>query len=197
MSEIKSAWEIALERTRDVKSDKQSIVAHETRQEGQRLASAFLQEEVADLAKELKKYSGDRAGWVREGVYNVAEANLVLPTEGSQASQLLPKVEKLLHAVIKDKRHVSALVQQLQQFFQQYEADRENLRQQLTQQYEPRLRQKEQELAQQVGSQVKLDPMSDPEFAKALRQHMGRLEEQYQSVLTQAKSDLRAMFEGR
>lgn len=196
MSEIKSAWEIALERTKDVKSDKQSIQAHETRQEGQRLAGAFLQGEVKDLAKELHKYSGDRARWIREGVYNVAEANLVLPTEGSR-SDLLPKVEKLLHTVIKNKRHVSAIMQQLQQFFQQYEADRENLRQQLTQQYEPRLRQKEQELAQQVGTQVKLDPMSDPEFSKALRQHMGRLEEQYQSVLTQVKSDLRKMFEGR
>ena len=195
MSEIKSAWEIALERTKDVKSDKQSIIVHETRQEGQRLASAFLQEEVTDVAKELNKYSGDRARWAREGVYNVAEANLVLPTEGGQPG-LLPKVEKLLHAVIKNKRHVSAIVQQVQQFFQQYEADRENLRQQLTQQYEPRLRQKEQELAQQTGTQVKLDPMSDPEFAKALRQHMGRMEEQYQSVLTQVKSDLRKMFEG-
>jgi glutamine synthetase adenylyltransferase len=52
------------------------------------------------------------------------------------------------------------------------------------------VQQKEQEIQRQTGTSVKLDPASDPEFAKALAQHMQRLQAQYNQVIDQAKEQL-------
>ena len=61
-------------------------------------------------------------------------------------------------------------------------------------QYGPKLRQKEQELARRLGQEVKLDPMQDPEFVAFFKQNVGKLKEQYQQALDNAKEDLKAMI---
>ena len=59
------------------------------------------------------------------------------------------------------------------------------------------MREKEQQIAQQTGRRVKLDPASDPEFAKVLNQNLQRLQQQYSQVVEQAREQLSGLFDQR
>ena len=198
MSEIKSALEIALERTAGIEGDKETLKANELKNEGKRLASRFLStgEEKVDVSGELKKRADSEGRSVREGFFQTMLANLSLPSEESYAEQI-KKLEEGVHFVIKDKKNVSYLFQQIDQFFKQYLQTRDQVGEQLKQQYEPQLREKERQLAKQMGAQIHLTPESDPEFMNLLQKNLARLEEQYSQALTQVKDELTGLFNSR
>jgi uncharacterized membrane protein YheB (UPF0754 family) len=190
MSEIKSALELALERTADVKSDKAAIDAHETKQLGMKLAGKLMDEPATDVKSELKKLDKQRREWALEGYQSVLVSHLALPTQEADLERLRT-VGKGLAAVARDANAVSAVMEQVEQLLQQYLDNKTQLVESLRQQFEPRLRQKEQELARQTGQQIKLDPASDPEFAKALSENMRRLQTQYNQVIDQARDQVK------
>lgn len=194
MALIKSALEIALERTNDIKSDKNALFQAEGREEGKRLASAFFQDPSLDLAAKFKEVSRDRLSAVREGFFQIVTANLTLPRDEIDLPQLEP-IGKALEAVIKDRRSLNQLREQLSHFFQQFLKDRKELAEAVVQQLGPVLRQKEAQISQQMGRPIRIDPMSDPDFAKAYNQNMGNLESRYTEILSQVKAQLTEMFE--
>ncbi len=192
MGEIKSALEIALERTESVKSDKEGLEKAEYVDKGKRIASRLYspEEKNFDIGKALKEFSGKQAAWVKEGVFSVCFANIALPTEEEDIDRLKRSI-KGLEAVVKDRRMVNALGKQLEDFFKRYLADKEQLIEAVREQFGPRIEEKEKELAKQLGTEVHLDPSSDPEFANYLNQNMNRLKEQYLNALNQAKEELK------
>ncbi len=194
MALIKSALEIALEKTGDIKGDKAALALAAGLEEGKRLASAFFQDPGTDVAGRLKEIPRERLAAVREGFFGVVSANLTLPRDEEDLAKL-EVIGRALEAVIKDRNGVRYLRDQLVQFFQQCVADRKNLAEAIMKQLQPSLRQKEAQLARQVGRPVKIDPMADPDFAKAFNQNMGGLESRYGEVLARVKTELAAMFE--
>ena len=194
MSHIKSAWEIALEKTGDIKSDKSAVIAAEGREEGKRLASSFFQDPSFDLAGKLKELPREKLIPVKDGFFQVVTANLTLPRDEADLARVEP-IGRALETILKDKAQVKYLVEQISQFFKQWLSDKKNLAETLMKQLAPMLRQKEAQLARQVGRPVKMDPMSDPEFAKAFNQNMGSLEARYGEVLARVKQELAALFE--
>ena len=196
MTEIKSALEIALERTKDIKGDKESLKADERKNAGRRLASSIIDphEDEGDAVKKLKEYKGQELAWVQEGFFQTLLANLSLPSDDSYRERL-KTLEKGLNAVVKDKRRVSYIFQQLEQFFQQYLQTKEQVGQNLKQQYAPRLKEKEEALAKQLGGQsVHLAPESDPEFVNLLSKNLARLDEQYHDALRKLKEDMKQLI---
>ena len=195
MTEIKSALELALERTQNIKSDKETLEANDSRNRGRRLASALInpQEEPGNPLEEIKKASGKEGRWIKEGFFQVLLANLNLPLD-DQYGPKLTKLEKGFQAVIKDRKNVSYVMQQLKQFFEQYLQSRDQVGESLKQQYEPQLREKERALAQQMGATIHLEPESDPDFNAILAKNLSRLEEQYNQALQQAKEELQTLF---
>ena len=196
MGEIKSALELALEKTKDVKSDPKTVDAHEHRNAGKRLATRLQEESEFDLKKELKQYSGERRGWVEEGFFQVVLAAISLPTSEEELERLATLHDGLT-AVLGKGKDLEYLFQQVHGLFKQYLDNRQQLIEQIRNQYAQRMRQREQELSRQYGSQVQMDPASDPEFSKALQDNLGRLQEQYQGVLEQVREELTRMFEQR
>ena len=191
MSEIKSALEMALERTADVKSDRSLIEAHETRQLGMKLAGTLADKPDTDVKAVFDKMDREKRKWAREGFISVVLSHLSLPAQENDL-QRLRTVTKGLEAVAQDKSAVVAVMEQVEQLLQQYLDNKGQLVESLRQQFEPRLRQKEQEIAKQTGSPVKLDPVNDPEFGKALAQNMQRLQAQYNQVIAQAREQLKS-----
>jgi hypothetical protein len=193
MSEIKSALELALERTADVKGDKSRLDAHESRQLGMRLAGRFLDDPSMDVRKELKQLDKEKRDSVREGFYQVMLSHLALPGQESDI-QRLQLARAGLKSVIKDQNLVEGLMDQVMQYLQQYLDTKNQLTERLREQFEPRMRQKEQQIAQQTGRQVRLDPANDPEFSQALTQNLQQLQSQYAQVIDQAKEQLDRLF---
>ena len=193
MGEIKTALEIALERTETVKSDKSSVEQFEMKRRGKKLANAFLDGEV-DLSAEIKKTQEDGRESLKRGIFDVLVTQIVLPA-GKEDEKRIEKVGNGLQAVINDSQF-SVMFKQLVQLFGQYLKESAQYEQAIRQQYAPKLRQKEEELSRRMGREVRIDPFQDPEFAAFYNQHMSALKGNYETVIEQAKEEARRMFEG-
>jgi hypothetical protein len=208
MAMIRSALEIALERSRDIKIDEASIEANELRAEGKKAAGRFLDDPAsAGLAEALGRFPKEKRAAVRAGAFDVLASQLQLPTNEAA----LEKLETLsagfsaiaatagsgilggVGSAVADKR-VQALFQQLAGFFKQYLEDMANVEQAIRKQWAPRIREKERQMAARMGRDVRIDPMSDPEFSAFYKQNVSAAREQYQGALDKAKGDLAAML---
>ena len=194
MSEIKSALEIALERTKSVEADPQVVAESNFRKEGKMLISKFLENPDFDLAGSLKKYDGKNLGWVKKGMLEVLNANLILPQDQIGLKKIKTMGKAFSH-LIRNRRLLDNLFSQLASFFEEYLSERDRLREALEKQYTPRLRQKEEELSQKLSQPVHIDINSDPEFAELLRKTLAQLEDKYGSALRQAKEQLVTIFQ--
>lgn len=191
MTHIKSALEIALERTEDVKGDKQTLRTHDLKNEGMRLVSEALR--TPEKAQDVKTRADalpekDRASFL-EGVRSALLSNISLPS-GDLYEDTLEALRGVFLAVGKDKRRTNSVFDQLKNFMAQFLENRKKLEQDLETQYQPKLRQKEQELYQRMGAEVHLEAMQDPEFASLLHENRTKLEEHYGEALNQAKAEL-------
>lgn len=194
MGEIKSALEIALEKTRDVQSDKQGLVLREMEERGKRLFSQFRENPDLNVQKEIDATAKEHRQAVRRGFFDVALANLSLP-QVPEDIESYDLIKQALIAVVRDKRFVQQLFDQLGDFMQRYLDDRQHLIETLRSRFADQMKAQEQELSRQTGRQVKLDPAQSPEFAKALSRNMQQLQSQYRGVLDQVRAELTRVFE--
>lgn len=206
MALIKSALELALEKTKDLKVDPVAAEAASVRQEGKRLAGQYLDEPAAvDLGKKIEATAKDKRRWLKEGMIEIFSARLQLPSNETQIEAIaaigqgyaaLAQGQGLLGGAagaIAEKK-VQALFQQLSGFMRQYLDDMKNVEQVIRKQWAPKLREKERAMASRLGQEVRLDPMMDPEFAAFYKQNVGQVRQQYQDALDRAKADLEAVL---
>jgi len=207
---IKSALEIALERTKDLTVDEAALEERSLRQEGKRAAGRYLEDpEQSDLAAVLASYPKEKRKMAREGMFESLIAQLQLPTSDASVQSLAalgkafsalaanPSANGLLGGVggaMVEKR-VAALFQQLDGFFRQYLEDMKNVEQVIRKQWAPKIREKERQMAARMGQDVRIDPMTDPDFAAFYKQNVGAVRQQYLDALEKAKADL-AQFLG-
>jgi len=194
VARIKSALELALEKTADVQGDPKSVKAYERKQEGKRLVSRMTEDKEFDLKKELKKYPPEEQNWIKEGFYEVIVSHLSLPANEEELERVR-FLKRGLDEIIKDRKGLDYLFEQVEQIFNQYLQNRQQLIESLRQQFSGRLRQREEEMSRQLGRQIHLDPASDPEFSNALQQNLNRLQERYGDVIDQVRTELGHMFE--
>jgi hypothetical protein len=195
MGRIKSALEIALERTESVKSDKASIDQFEARQKGKRFANEFLEDSGKNLEAELKKTPKEQRASFKQGLFDVFISQINLPAS-KEDEKRIEAVGRGLHAIIPDSRF-SGFYKQLTQLLSRYLDEVARYEEAIRRQYEPKLRQKEEELAKRFGRQVQIDPFQDPEFLGFYNQHMNALKSNYQGAVDQAREEARRYFEER
>ncbi len=196
---IKSALEIAMERTTALKPDSAAIKANERRRDGKRLAGEYLANpDAVDLKARIEGEPKEDRSLLREGAYETLATRIQLPlsrdSDGGADLAVAAKGFAALAIGFGAEGKVEKLFQQLQAFMQRFISDADQLDQGLRRQFEPRLRQREQEAAARTGRAVRLDPMADPEFVKVYQQQAGMLKSQYQGVLDKAKLDLAALL---
>ncbi|GHU92511.1 hypothetical protein FACS189479_01700 [Spirochaetia bacterium] len=195
MGRIKSALEIALERTDSVKSNKGTIDQFEAKQQGKKLANQFLENNKADLADAIKKAPKDQQPSLKQGIFDVLLSQITLPLSKDDEKRI-EAVGRGLQIVINDNRF-AALYKQLTQVLARYLDELVQYDEAIRRQYEPKLRQKEEELARRYGRAVKLDPFQDPEFVAFYNQNMNALKGQYQTAVDQVRAEAQRIFEGQ
>ena len=79
MGVIKSAYQIAMENSKDIEANKELVETNRLRDEGKKLVSKLLDEASFDLKAALKAYEKEPLASVREGLIQSLLANLVLP----------------------------------------------------------------------------------------------------------------------
>ncbi len=194
MSEIKSALEIALEKTKDVEANKESLEASRYITEGKKSVSRFLSEDDADLKKLLGEFAGKQTKHVREGALQALLANVKLPSDQMSLLQS-KKAGKGFYALVNDAKRLAKLLSQMEQFLEDFLQERRRVVEAVDKRFAPILKQKEQAMSQQLGASVKIDPAMDPEYQKLLRDNLTILDDRYSQVLGQVKQELRRMSE--
>jgi hypothetical protein len=192
MGRIKSALEVALERTESVKSDKDSINKFEARQQGKKLANEFLEDNSHGLEEVIKKAPKEQRESLKQGIFDVLLAQIILPVTKEDETRI-QAVGKGLQAIISDSRF-PGLYKQFIQLLSRYLDEAAQYGEAIRQQYEPKLRQKEEELSRRYGRQVQMDPLQDPEFVTFYNQNMNALKGNYQAAVDQVREEAQRCF---
>jgi hypothetical protein len=193
MGRIKSAWEIALERTEDIHADPDKIQHDSLIKEGRQLAGSFLTDidkTLEDIKEKLSTYDVGQLETVKQGMAMTLLFNMALPLDDGYKTSL-QRLHQLADVI---DPQATPLIDQLEGFFGQYLETQEHLVDRMKQQFQPMLEQKQAQLRQQYGPDFILRPEQDPEFVKLLQQNLKQLTAQYQQALDQAKDQLREMF---
>jgi hypothetical protein len=189
MGKIRSALELAMEKTADLKIDKEKLKHNELKKKGQILASSILNGKEKDGGSILKDFRADEMKSITEGFLETLLSNIRLPLYINSDNNL--KILENAFALISDKEEIYSLVfNQLEQIFDKFKEDVQNLSEGLKQQYMPILMQKQQQIMQKTGQNIQIEPEQDPEFLELLSKHRKELEGQYNRVIAQAKSEL-------
>jgi hypothetical protein len=194
MGRIKSALEIAMEKTEGVRGDKASIGLFEAKQRGKRIANEFISGETGSLEEMIKKAPGEEQESIRQGCFEVLVSQITLPQVPEDVKRL-EQVGKGLGAVI-GSRQFTALYQQFSAAVNQYMDETAQYEEAIKRQYAPKLRQKEEELGRRMGRPIKLDPFQDPEFVAFYNQSMNSLKVNYEALVTQMQTEARKLFQG-
>ncbi|MCL2206006.1 MAG: hypothetical protein LBG93_02560 [Treponema sp.] len=194
MGRIKSALEIALERSDSIKSDKQSIELFEAKQKGKKLANEFLEGTITSLPDEIKKESPGSQANLKQGIFDVLVSRIVLPQNKDELTRIEAAIQGLA-AVSGDKR-LGQIAGQFTQVMEQYLEEAEQFEEAVKRQYAPKLRQKEEELSRRLGRQIKIDPFQDPEFVAFFTQHLNGLKANYQAAADQVREEVTRVFSG-
>lgn len=195
MGRIKSALEIALERTENVKYDKGSIDQYDAKQKGKKLANSYLanaSDAGINLADEIKKTPAEQRESLKQGIFDIFISQITLPSDSGDEKRL-KAIGSGLQAIIAN-RGLAALYQNLTQALSQFLQEASHYDQAIRQQYAPRLRQKEEELSRRMGREVRMDPFQDPEFVSVYNQNLNALKGNYQSAIDQVKEEIKLMF---
>jgi hypothetical protein len=191
MGVIRTALEIALERSEEIKGDKSSIDQFEMKQRGKKLACDFLAG-GADITEEVKKTPANQRESLKQGIFDILVTQIALPVSKDDEKRI-EKIGQGLATVI-EKKEFSVMFKQLTQIMGQYLQEVSNYEQAIRQQYSPKLRQKEEELSRRLGREVRIDPMQDPEFIAFYNQNITALRGNYEAVIEQAKEEARRML---
>jgi soluble cytochrome b562 len=164
MAAIKTALELAMERTANVKGDAASIGSYGARQRGKKAANDYLTggEGTKKLSAALKDCPKDEREAFRQGIFDLLITQLDLPAAKEDEGRIQAAAAGL--EILIDKKEFNQVVGQFAQIIQRYSSEVQRYDAGLRQQYEPQLRQKEEALSAQLGQPIKLDPFSDPQF---------------------------------
>jgi hypothetical protein len=193
MGRIKSALEIALEKTDSIKSDKAGIEQFELKQQGKRLANEFLEDSKKSLEEVIKKAPKDQQDFLKQGIFDVLISQITLPSS-KEDEKRLESIGKGLQTIIKDPRF-GLLYKQFMQEALRYLEETDQYTEAIKRQYAPKLRQKEEEIARRIGQRIKLDPFQDPEFVAFYNQHINTLKDTYQTVADQLREQAVLLFQ--
>ncbi len=193
MGVIKSAYQIAMENSKDIEANKELVETNRLKDEGKKLVSRLLDEPSFDIKTAFKGFEKQQLASVREGLIQSLLANLVLPIDEFSLKNN-KKIGDAFNATVADTRKVGMIFSQLESFFKDYLAERKRVVEAVDRQYAQVKKRKEEELARQLGRPVKINPAADPEYQAMIRQYLAQLDVKYNEVLDGAKEELRTIF---
>ncbi len=192
MGRIKSALEIALERTSEVKSDKASIEQFEAKQRGKKLANEYLENPELNIADMVKQCPDEQRESLKQGLFETFVSQISLPVNTDDKKRVEAAGKGL--AMLINTNRFTALLKQVPLLIEQYQDEAAQYEEAIKRQYAPKLRQKEEELSRRMGRDVRIDPFQDPEFAVFFNQNMNALKANYQVAIDQFKDEARNSF---
>ena len=190
MGRIKSAWEIALEKTADLHVDTEKIAHNNTVKKGSQIAGSYLNNidyTIEDFSK-IFDAEKDKKTLV-EGIKNIVLLNVKLPSD-ELFEQKIAKLKDICKKVQPDSEALVDIMDQMIEFFKQYQTHQEQLIQQMKDQFAPQLQQKETQMRAQYGPDFHLNPEDDKDFMTLVHDNLKKLDDQYNGALDGVKKNI-------
>lgn len=194
MSRIKSAWEIALEKTDKIEVDETRVRRNTHISEIKYILGSYLTKDERkdeELKEKLSHYKKDE---IKEAGETIILNSLFLPQEAKDNSEKEIRVETLLSIILENNEEALSLLKSIFNHTNQYPKHKEELISRLKEQLEPMLRQKEERMKAQYGESIHLTIENDKEASETVKNYTERLFNQYQETLDEAKNQLKAFF---
>ncbi len=180
MSKIKSAWELALEKTKDIVIDEAKYKENTLEKEGMALAGKFLNSaemQDSELGAKYDSYSQEDSVFVRRGIANAVFANLGLPSD-SLYEMRFERIVALVVLIAPESSSAVGIIRQIGDLFAQYIKHKTDFIERMQEQ----LRQ---------AMEENPDSTNTAQYAQLIQQNLKKLDAQYQGALDNAKDSLK------
>lgn len=175
MARIKSAWEIALEKTEDIQLDEEKYRADSLLKEGMALAGKYLNN--VDMSFDMLKSSFREE--LKDGVLSVIFSNIALPADDMYGLRF-DRTTDLVALADKSGQAVE-FMSQIKEFMGQYMTARTEFAERMKEQ----IKQAMQENPQQVNS---------AQYSQMIEQKLKQMENQYREAFENSKNTLKEML---
>ena len=194
MSEMKSAWEKALEKVEKLgKPSDEELKQLEHVPVGNRLAAAYLREESYDMEAELAKYKDTE---IRKHIIHGAEEiflrNITLPNN-DQVKQAAKKAMSGIRILKENKKQLEAIFDRIENLLTYYEQARQQALAQFKQSFEAKIQQTAQALQQQGGNTAAIEQQLQQQFQEEWHRVSSQLDAQYEQSLKEHKQQITAI----
>ena len=194
MGKIKSAWEIALEKTEGITIDKEKMKYQSDVEKARKAAGSYMLADKADDEAFITNLKDIDPKAVKEGLLMTADANISLPESEEGNEERFRRIKTIIAIASDNNSNALALTDELIGFLNQYPLHRKDLVEKMKAQYKPILDEKSEKLSKQYGQDIHLSYESDKEFMEAASKNLERLENQYQQTVRNAKAQLKQMI---
>ena len=189
MGELKSAFEIAMERAKRLgEASQEEVKKGNLVPQGERLAARYLRGEC-NLIAELSKYDEEARGYVAEGAKGILLRNIDLP-RNDLAKEINRTVMEGIKALKADKGGVENVYSKIRRLFKHYEEEGEQQRSQAYEMLKGEFQRNLQQAAQQGGLSGRVEVERHPQFQEQWRRTLAQLDSQYQRLLEECKQEL-------
>ena len=194
MGKIKSAWEIALEKTEGITIDKEKMKYQSDVEKARKAAGSYMLADKADDEAFLSSLKGIDPKALKEGLMMTADANISLPESAEGNEERFRRIKTIIAIASDNNSNALSLTDELIGFLNQYPLHRKDLVDKMKAQYKPILDEKSEKLSKQYGQEIHLSYENDKEFMEAASKNLERLENQYQQTVRNAKAQLKEMI---
>lgn len=181
MGRIKSAWEIALEKTADIQFDADKFRTENLIKEGRTLAGSYLinmDMKISEVSERISSYSDSTEKCtVLNGMSEVVMLNLALPQDESFKFRF-KRLTEIAGLINPDS---VKLMNEIENFFSEYISSRDSMVSSLEQQ----IRQAMQSNPQSVNSE---------QYSQIIKSNLDELNSRYSDYLESSKEQLRALL---
>lgn len=194
MGKIKSAWEIALEKTEGITIDKEKMKYQSDVEKARKAAGSYMLADKADDEAFITNLKDIDPKAMKEGLLMTADANISLPESEEGNEERFRRIKTIIAIASDNNSNALALTDELIGFLNQYPLHRKDLVEKMKAQYKPILDEKSEKLSKQYGQDIHLTYENDKEFMEAASKNLERLENQYQQTVRNAKAQLKQMI---
>jgi hypothetical protein len=191
MSEMKSAWEKAMEKVEKLgKLSEEELKQMEHQPAGNKLAAKYLQETDYNLDVELTKYKGTGVRkYVLQGAQEIFLRNIVLPKD-EHDMQTTRRAMAGLRLLKENKNLLDTILDRVTNLLNYYGQARQQAYLQFKKDFEAKLQETNKALQQQMGAKVRIEPEQHPQFLEEWRRISSQLDAQYEKVLEEHKQQI-------
>jgi hypothetical protein len=194
MSEMKSAWEKAMEKVEKLgKLSEEELKQLEHQPAGNKLAAKYLQETDYNLDAELTKYKGTGVRkYILQGAQEIFLRNILLP-KNEHDMQATRRAMTGLRLLKENKNLVDTILDRITNLLNYYGQARQQTYLQFKKGFEAKLQETNKALQQQMGAKVRIEPEQHPQFLEEWRRISSQLDAQYEKVLEEHKQQILKM----